>query len=337
MGAASSGSNSALFCDAGRIGAFPCEYSHDMSDRNVIRRRLTDSCILDDLPLPPKGFFSLDSNGREPSPPRNIGYVCKQGRKPTVPNQDDFCVLKQEDWAIYAVADGHGPTGHRIASNALKSIVQSVAKNSKFPHNLPTCFAEAFNQAQTDCEQDTENCDASNSGASVAIVVVHEHFVEAAHVGDTRGVQAVQRGKAFQAFDLTRDHRCDNPDEKRRLEQCGGVVRPGQGTYPSRLYSFGCEEPGISISRSIGDLLAHTLGVSQNPDIEQTTKDSPGFVILATDGLWTFITSQEAVDIVKMYPNEAQTAADNLYQLAVKRWTDNDPNVDDITVVIAWH
>lgn len=50
------------------------------------------------------------------------------------------------------------------------------------------------------------------------------------------------------------------------------------------------------MSRSIGDKVAHTVGVTSEPEIRcSAVKPEDRFIILASDGLWEFISSQEAV------------------------------------------
>jgi serine/threonine protein phosphatase PrpC len=53
------------------------------------------------------------------------------------------------------------------------------------------------------------------------------------------------------------------------------------------------------MSRSLGDNVAHSVGVISTPDItihELTPFDK--FLILATDGLWEFISNDKAIQIV---------------------------------------
>ena len=57
--------------------------------------------------------------------------------------------------------------------------------------------------------------------------------------------------------------------------------------------------PGLNVSRSLGDIIAHSAGVSAQPEFTHTKLDKKDlFLILATDGVWEWTSSQEAVDIV---------------------------------------
>lgn len=93
------------------------------------------------------------------------------------------------------------------------------------------------------------------------------------------------------------------------------------------------------MSRSIGDEVAKTVGVTADPDIMQyTVIREDKFLILASDGVWEFISSLEAVKIVAMYweLGEAGKACAALVRAAQIRWAACDNMVDDITAVVAF-
>ena len=62
----------------------------------------------------------------------------------------------------------------------------------------------------------------------------------------------------------------------------------------------------------------------------------PQFILVCTDGVWEFISSQEAVDIISGYDeSETTKAAEALAQEAWRRWLHEEGNVvDDITVIL---
>ena len=77
------------------------------------------------------------------------------------------------------------------------------------------------------------------------------------------------------------------------------------------------------------------VGVSSEPDhsvVELTSVDK--FMILASDGVWEFISSKEAVEIVAQY-DTVEEACRQLVDEAYQRWlTEEEGVVDDITVVV---
>ena len=75
--------------------------------------------------------------------------------------------------------------------------------------------------------------------------------------------------------------------------------------------------------------------MSSEPDhsvVELTSVDK--FMILASDGVWEFISSKEAVEIVAQY-DTVEEACRQLVDEAYQRWlTEEEGVVDDITVVV---
>ena len=60
------------------------------------------------------------------------------------------------------------------------------------------------------------------------------------------------------------------------------------------------------MSRSLGDFVAHDYGVSEEPDVLSYTIDKDDkFIILASDGIWEFLTNQQVVDTVDKYIHES--------------------------------
>ena len=57
--------------------------------------------------------------------------------------------------------------------------------------------------------------------------------------------------------------------------------------------------PGLSISRSLGDLLAHHIGVTSEPDVRvEEIQQSDKFMTIATDGVWSHIEAEDVGEIV---------------------------------------
>lgn len=63
---------------------------------------------------------------------------------------------------------------------------------------------------------------------------------------------------------------------------------PGEANI-MRVYARGKEGPGLAVSRSIGDGIAHELGVIEKPDIQVVKLDHKRMrytLVVASDGLW---------------------------------------------------
>ena len=79
------------------------------------------------------------------------------------------------------------------------------------------------------------------------------------------------------------------------------------------------------------------MGVNAIPEItEMNLIEADKFMILASDGVWEFISNDQAVNIVMphYWNNRAEKAAEALIREAMKRWQEKDTSIDDITCII---
>ena len=54
--------------------------------------------------------------------------------------------------------------------------------------------------------------------------------------------------------------------------------------------------PGLALSRSLGDSIAHSVGVINSPDCSVYNLNSGSkYLIVASDGLWNVMTNDEVV------------------------------------------
>jgi len=111
------------------------------------------------------------------------------------------------------------------------------------------------------------------------------------NAGDTRCVISKQ-GKAQR---ISHDHRPIDRSERARIRDLGGYV-----TTENRVNGI------LQVSRSFGDFhLAPFVSVEPNVTEYELTGDEE-FIVLASDGIWDWISDQDAVDIIN---NEADKDA----------------------------
>jgi len=93
------------------------------------------------------------------------------------------------------------------------------------------------------------------------------------------------------------------------------------------------------MSRSYGDQVAASVGVIAEPEIKEWkfSKDDMFFVI-ASDGVWEFIESEECVNMIKPFylNNDIQGASEFLVNESTKRWRKEEEVIDDITLVLVF-
>ena len=149
-------------------------------------------------------------------------------------------------------------------------------------------------------------------------------------------------GKNWFAKNLSNDHKPNDPIERERILINDGRIEAyrdenGEFVGPLRVWLKDEDVPGLAMSRSFGDEVAHTVGVCSLPEIkEYSFLHDDKFIILASDGLWEFITSEECVQIVKDYyiKDDMEACLNYLYKEATKRWIMEEEVIDDITVIL---
>lgn len=140
-----------------------------------------------------------------------------------------------------------------------------------------------------------------------------------ANSGDSRAVIAEKRGNEIVAVDLSIDQTPFRVDELERVKLCGarvltldqieGLKNPHVQCWgneegdddgdPPRLWVSNGMYPGTAFTRSIGDSIAESIGVVPNPEIVvlELGPQHP-FFVLASDGVFEFLSSQTVVDMV---------------------------------------
>ena len=91
------------------------------------------------------------------------------------------------------------------------------------------------------------------------------------------------------------------------------------------------------MARSIGDHAVKSVGVIAEPVVSfHKIQENDCFLILATDGVWEFISSTEAVKIIgKNLHKGATKACQVLIETAAEKWHDEEGDYrDDITALV---
>ena len=91
------------------------------------------------------------------------------------------------------------------------------------------------------------------------------------------------------------------------------------------------------MSRSIGDFIAKKIGVINEPEIfDYKICDDDKFIILASDGLWEFVSNEDARNIVNLYYSQGNLnkAIEELISFAKKKFLQFGSYVDDITIIL---
>jgi len=256
-------------------------------------------------------------------------------------NQDNYFIIKEfmnnTEQFFMGICDGHGSYGHLISEyicNTLPPKIKIIS-NENIKNAFLSTNKSLIEESKIDC---------SLSGSTCSSLIISQDKLISANVGDSRAVLARYENGQYNAINLTRDHKPTEPDEMKRILNNGGRIkqftepRTGNSIGPERIWLKNSEIPGLAMSRSLGDNLAHTVGVSAEPEIQKFEfNGSEKFILLASDGIWEFIDSDESVRIIKDFYEKDMDAVGALSALvkeAFKRWKSEEDNIDDITAIL---
>ena len=82
--------------------------------------------------------------------------------------------------------------------------------------------------------------------------------------------------------------------------------------------------------------MAHSCGVSWEPEVKQLVlKHSDRFIVIASDGVWEFLSNEEIAAIVWPFylKNSPELAGNAIVRASAQKWRENDSVIDDITCI----
>ncbi|KAH0686688.1 hypothetical protein KY284_017241 [Solanum tuberosum] len=274
--------------------------------------------------------------------------------------EDDAVIIQSDDldgFTYAAVFDGHAGFSsvkflrEELYKECVTALQGGLLLNRKDLNAIRKALQEAFENADRKLLNRLESSEKEDeSGATATAVFVGNDTLIIAHVGDS----SVVLSRSGKAEILTNSHRPYGNNkvslqEIRRINEAGGWIVNG------RI----CND--ISVSRAFGDMRFKTKkkemlekGVKErrwsekfisriqfrgdlviaSPDVLQVKLGSDTeFVLLASDGLWDYMKSDEIVDFVRNQLREhgdVQIACEALARLALDRRTQ-----DNVSIVIA--
>ena len=281
----------------------------------------------------------------------HVGFDGEQDKEN---NQDNYFIQKNfaghKDYIYMSVCDGHGTNGHHV-SNFIKTILPiDMSENLKHRNILTDTeeihqiIKETFIIAN-DKLVENQDIDSIFSGSTCVSVIFTPERLICPNIGDSRAVLARYdpNNNKYIAIELTRDHKPTELDEKQRILENDGRIQPfvedGEFVGPERIWIKEEEVPGLAMTRSFGDRVAATVGVISEPEIKEMELNiNDKFMIIASDGIWEFISSQECVNIISNFyeKNDIKGCCEYLYEESSKRWLKEEEVIDDTTLILVF-
>ena len=284
-------------------------------------------------------------------PYTHVGF---DGEEPKENNQDNYFIFKnfadQKDYIYLSVCDGHGVEGHFVSEFIKEVLPYYMSENLKGKNiltdtkNVHQIISDIFVMVNN-LLVDNESINSLFSGSTCVSVIYTPERLIVPNIGDSRAVlgRYDSNTKTYKAIDLSRDHKPTEKDEAKRIIDNDGRIQPfteeGEFVGPQRVWIKDEEVPGLAMTRSFGDRVAATVGVMSEPEIKEFNfEEGDKFMIIASDGIWEFISSQECVEIVSKYyeKGDLKGCCEYLYEESSKRWLKEEEVIDDTTLILVY-
>uniref|UniRef100_A0A0E0BY96 protein-serine/threonine phosphatase n=1 Tax=Oryza meridionalis TaxID=40149 RepID=A0A0E0BY96_9ORYZ len=241
-----------------------------------------------------------------------------RGKRATMEDFYDVKLTEIDGQAVslFGVFDGHG--GPRAAEYLKENLFENLLKHPEFLTDTKLAISETYQKTDTDFLESESNAFRDDGSTASTAVLVGGHLY-VANVGDSRAVVS----KAGKAMALSEDHKPNRSDERKRIENAGGVVI-WAGTW--RVGGV------LAMSRAFGNRLLKPFVVAEPEIQEELVNEDLECLVLASDGLWDVVENEEAVSLAKT-EDLPESVARKLTEIAYSRGS-----ADNITcIVVQFH
>lgn len=226
-----------------------------------------------------------------------------------------------EQWAFFAVYDGHGGTQaaelcNRELHKQLAGELRRAMKEQRSPSSplADETIADALTRTFQLMDEQLLKKGAFDFGSTATVALVRRSGsslrVHVANVGDSRAL-AIHKTRGHAR--VSQDHRPSDESEVRRVRHEGGFVQMG------RVAGV------LAVSRALGDHSYKGVGVTWRPAISVHDATHDLALVIGSDGLWDYLDDGDVRAAVEMGAKEqASDLAHHLVGDAKRRGsTDN--------------
>ena len=254
-------------------------------------------------------------------------------------NQDAYFI--KEDFLnnniFLGVCDGHGLKGEMISNYVTKKLPTYTTdiNNESISNSFKKINSEIYSN---------KNMESDMAGTTVVSLIITADKIICPNLGDSRAVLFKYENNLYFCKNLSRDHKPSEPEENRRIINNNGRIKKiydedlKKYVGPDRVWLKNKEEPGLAMTRSIGDKIAHSIGVSDEPEIKSFEYDgSEKFAIIASDGIWEYMSGEDCLKVIKPFYEDNKDVEEASYSLvkeAFRKWKRKESVIDDISVIL---
>jgi len=220
---------------------------------------------------------------------------------------------------FFGIYDGHRNSYvSEFLQKNLHNVVQSSSKILSQPQNA---IKEAFCKIDKEVLKNQESLNIQG-GSTALLGYINSNSLYLANVGDSKAI-VIRDGVPVT---LNVEHRANNEDERKSVENRGGFIFEKKGLKTSRFLVQGA----LELTRSIGDSNYKEF-ITCEPDVYEYNLDSKDqYIIMASDGFWNEMNEEETVKLINNN-KKSQSLSKALVAEAMKKRT---YNVDNISLIV---
>ena len=239
---------------------------------------------------------------------------------------------------VIGLYNGHGAKGKECSKYVSDAIDKFILDNKNELKNLASqdnkrelitkLFVEGFKKIQKEIEENDENhASFALSGSTATItLIINKNICFIINLGHNCAIIGRKVNGKNDSIEVYTNHEISkNKEEQERIKKIGGEVRINNNTR-MRIYKKddSCN-PGLCVSRTLGDTYSRDV-ISDEPEINvYNLEKKDDFIILGTDAIWEYMTSQEIVDFIYKRINEKSEQKKNIAEEVVneckKNWS----------------
>ncbi|CAI5729656.1 unnamed protein product [Hyaloperonospora brassicae] len=225
-------------------------------------------------------------------------------------------LLPRAETQFFGVYDGHG--GAQVSSLLALLFPVYVLAAPEYASDL----AAACHSATMAMDEEIRKRELKGGATAVTLLLRGETAV-LSNTGDCRAILVAKRDQAgVHVTQLTTDHKASNEQEKRRIEESGGMV----------LYVRGVARVNgrLAVARAFGDSELGRLVIADPEVTVHALHQEDEYIVLGSDGLWDVLTNEQVASYIGEHPLlDVQEMAHMLTHLAVELGTS-----DNVTVIV---
>eukprot|EP01016_Furgasonia_blochmanni_P020864 TRINITY_DN2325_c0_g1_i13.p1 TRINITY_DN2325_c0_g1~~TRINITY_DN2325_c0_g1_i13.p1 ORF type:complete len:485 (-),score=114.48 TRINITY_DN2325_c0_g1_i13:128-1582(-) len=276
-----------------------------------------------------------------------ISCMCRKGEDPTTENSADYLIYIDPFTRLYSVFSGHGPYGTTLPNLVSHMLTKELLEDPIFLINPVISIKEAFKKIPKLLEDysrrqpKSERLDTRLSGTTASVLIQRDYRIYVGHLGNNRVLVAKMKNKRSLSFvQLNTCHTPEVHTEKARIFANGGETRclKNDKEKEERVFVRGRVYPGLEMTRSIGDDVAHLVGVLSDPEVlTYEISEQDIFLFMGTNTIFKHLDAIELVNILSSFSyRTSKNALEFLYTRLQNQATQNENPLGDVSMILVY-